>query len=174
MIPTNKNVIWLDDEWWYVGCKDGGKRRLDSHIKKNETRMFVSGKYIPKIHPLHKPGRYKTFQDAAFSALSKYKDVLEGEIYVISNPAWDGWLKVGMAIDAEDRLKNYQTGSPFRDYKIEYKVHFNDRRWAENKIHETLDDFKVPRKGEWFDISFPKLKAYIRTIERMLNGTKAA
>ena len=76
--PIYKNVVWLDDEWWYVGCKDGGKRKLDSHIRKNKTRMFVNGKYIPKTHPLHKPGRYKTFEGAAFASLEGYINTTEG------------------------------------------------------------------------------------------------
>ena len=30
-------------------------------------------------------------------------------IYIISNPSWQGWIKAGMAIDAKDRCKQYQT-----------------------------------------------------------------
>ena len=49
--------------------------------------------------------RYKSFEDAAFSSLRNYKHTKSGFVYVISNPAWKGWVKIGMAIDAEDRLK---------------------------------------------------------------------
>ena len=35
----------------------------------NDARMYVNGKYIAQSHPLYKPGRYKSFNDAAFSGL---------------------------------------------------------------------------------------------------------
>jgi hypothetical protein len=37
---------------------------------------------------------------------------------IVISPAYPGWCKVGMAVDAEDRLKQYQTSSPYRDYKL--------------------------------------------------------
>ena len=42
--------------------------------KSNPNRMHVNGKYIPKTHPLHKAGVYKSFGDAAFDALSNYNN----------------------------------------------------------------------------------------------------
>jgi len=39
-------------------------------------------------------------------------------VYVLVNPAFPGWCKIGMAVDAEDRLKQYQTSSPYRDYEL--------------------------------------------------------
>ena len=65
-------------------------------------------------HPLYKAGRYKGFEDAAFSSLENFKDNPQGQVYVITNPAWEGWVKVGMAVDAEDRAGNYQTSSPLQ------------------------------------------------------------
>ena len=54
--------------------------------KSNPNRMYVDGKYIKDSHPLHKPGKYSSFGDAAFTALQKDKQVKEGYIYVITNP----------------------------------------------------------------------------------------
>ena len=39
-------------------------------------------------------------------------------IYVISNPAIDGWLKVGKTKNLTTRLNTLQTGSP-HEYKYE-------------------------------------------------------
>ena len=99
-----KNIKFEDGEWWYYGQADG-RRRVNAHVKKNETRMFVDGKYVKKSHPLYKPGNYKTFEDAAYSSFEKYESSTQGEVYIVTNPAWKGWVKVGMAIDAEDRCK---------------------------------------------------------------------
>ena len=115
----------------------------------NQTRMYVNGKYIPKVHPLHKPGRYKTFEDAAFSSLAKYEASVEGQVYVITNPNFPEWVKVGMAVDSEDRLNGYQTSSPFRDYMLNYRWDVNDRRSAESEAHSELQKL-YERRSEWF------------------------
>jgi len=115
----------------------------------NKNRMWVNGKYVKKSHPLHKPGHYKNFEQAAFSSLSKYDSSVEGQVYAITNPNFPDWVKIGMAIDAEDRLNGYQTSSPFRDYMLQYKYDVNNRRKAESQAHTELQK-SYERKGEWF------------------------
>lgn len=149
---TNANVQFMDGEWWYTGASDGNRRRLDAHKRKNDTRMFVNGRYIPKTHPLHKPGRYEGFEEAAFSGLQNYKTSSRGQVYVITNPAFEGWVKVGMAVEASDRLNNYQTSSPFRDYVLQSFLDVADRREAEATIHQRLSK-RFERQGEWFKCS---------------------
>ena len=117
--------------------------------KRDQTTMFVNGKYIPKSHPLHKPGRYKNFEDAAFSSLAKYESSVEGQVYVIVNPNFFEWVKVGMAIDSEDRLNGYQTSSPYRDYSLVSSWEVNDRRAAEAEAHSELQKL-YERRSEWF------------------------
>ena len=125
------------------------KDNPESVWKRDQTKMFVNGKYIPKSHPLHKPGRYKNFEAAAFSSLAKYESSVEGQVYVVVNPNFPKWVKVGMAIDAEDRLNNYQTSSPFRDYVLNYKWNVSDRRAAESESHTELHKL-YERRSEWF------------------------
>jgi len=125
------------------------KDNPESVWKRDQTKMFVNGKYIPKAHPLHKPGRYKNFEAAAFSSLAKYESSVEGQVYVIVNPNFPEWVKVGMAIDSEDRLNNYQTSSPFRDYVLNYKWNVSDRRAAESESHTELHKL-YERRSEWF------------------------
>lgn len=121
----------------------------DTKRKENNLQMYVNGKYVSKLHPLHKPGRYKNFEDAAFSSLAKYETSVEGQVYVIVNPSFPEWVKVGMAIDSEDRLNGYQTSSPFRDYMLNYKWNVNDRRAAESEAHTELQKL-YERRSEWF------------------------
>ena len=151
-MKKGKNIVFQDGEWWYVGCSDGGRRRLSSHRRKNRKRMFIDGKYVKVSHPLHRPGRYEDFEDAAFAALKNYSRNSQGQIYIISNPNFEGWVKVGMAVDAEDRLKKYQTSSPFRDYVLNYKFDTNDRRAAELAAHDALHA-RFESSGEWFKCS---------------------
>ena len=121
--------------------------------KRDQTKMFVNGKYIPKSHPLHKPGRYKGFLDAAFSSLKNYSESKQGQIYIMINPAYPGWCKVGMAVDAEDRINQFQTGSPFRDYKLFKFFKADNRREAEKQAHDILEEKIDERRGEWFHIN---------------------
>jgi len=125
-------------------------------------RMYVNGKYVPKTHPLHKPGRYKGFTDAAFSSLQNYEQSKQGQVYVIRNPAFPSWCKVGMAVDAEDRLKQYQTSSPYRDYVLVAAWDVEDRREAEKQAHALLEQH-YERRGEWFvaysDMASERLEA---------------
>ena len=45
-----------------------------------------------------------------------------GFVYIISNPAHVGWLKIGVTDDINDRLHVYQTGDPKRSYKVEFYI----------------------------------------------------
>jgi hypothetical protein len=123
--------------------------------KKHElTKMFVEGKYIPKKHPLHKPGRYKSFGHAAFESLENYSTAKEGQVYILYSPAYPSWCKIGMAVDAEDRLKQFQTSSPYRDYTLIATYDTSDRRKAEKFAHNLLEK-RHERRGEWFCIQHP-------------------
>jgi len=133
-------------------------------IEMKQRQMYVNGKYVPKTHPLHKAGRFKTFEGAAFASLEGYANTTEGYVYIINNPCWDGWIKVGMAIDAEDRCKQYQTSSPFRDYKLCYLKHFEDRKSAEQSAHKELKKITDTYNGEWFQTSVKEAK---KTIEAL-------
>ncbi len=135
-------------------------------LKEGRNRhMRVNGKYISKHHPLHKPGNYKSFGDAAFSALEKDKKVKEGYIYVITNLAWPEWVKIGMAIDAEDRLNGYQTSSPHRDYELKYTIETEDRRTLEQVAHKEASKLASEYKGEWFKLD-------VETAIEILNNLK--
>jgi len=114
--------------------------------------MYINGKYISRKHPLYKAGNYKSFNDAAFSSFEKYERSKDGYVYAITNPAWEGWVKIGMAVDADDRCKSYQTSSPHRDYKLEYCTYFEDRRKAEQKAHEKAEEIAEECGAEWFKI----------------------
>lgn len=149
-LVSNKN--WLDSDkriniFICTTCKN----------KKNKQRMWVNGKYIPLTHPLHKPGRYKSFGDAAFESLDNYSTSKQGQVYILYSPAYPSWVKIGMAVDAEDRLKQFQTGSPYRDYILIKAYDTDDRRKAESEIHELLRKTHGS-KNEWFVIAAPVAK----------------
>lgn len=89
--------------------------------------------------------------------LASYNKSKSGYVYLIRNPAWGNWLKVGMAMDAEDRLNSFQTSSPFRDYELVHKVFCRDRRKAEAFLHEKMEAFT--KRGEWFEMTINEAMA---------------
>ena len=137
---------------------------------RDAKRMWVNGVEVKKTHPLYKAGRYKGFEDAAFSSLENYKDNPQGQVYIITNPAWEGWVKVGMAVDAEDRLKNYQTSSPERDYELFDWEAFGDRRVAESMVHDYLRK-RFKHKNEWFKCSAEAAMKAVDAIHSELHGS---
>ena len=93
-----------------------------------------------------------------------YSKIKEGFVYILTNPAWKDWIKVGMAVDANDRKNNYQTGSPYRDYKLYYKRFFQDRKVAEQTAHDVVSKIATESNGEWFKINKNDAKGIIKAI----------
>jgi hypothetical protein len=118
--------------------------------------MYINGKYIPQTHPLYKPGRYKSLDDAW--SHNKIESTKEGEVYAIGNRAWPDWVKIGKAVDADDRLNGYQTSSPFRDYYIMHRVTVDNRHAAEREMHKLAQEVSDERSSEWFKLSKDKVK----------------
>lgn len=133
--------------------------------------MYVDGVYIPKTHPLFKPGKYKSFSDAAFKSTYKLDTIKEGYVYVITNKAWPEWVKIGMAIDAEDRCNGYQTSSPHRDYILEHSVYSNDRRKAEQQAHTRATKLATEANGEWFKLTVQQAKEVLDNLDEYRLGT---
>ena len=140
--------------------------------KRDVNRMYLDGKEVSKKHPLHKPGKYSSFEDAAFSSLGTYAARKEGHIYIISNPAWEGWYKVGKAVDADDRCQSYNTSSPLRDYVVEYKVYVKNRDKAEKLAHTLAIEKSKDHASEWFKITLKDIKNILNSLESIEKNQK--
>lgn len=91
----------------------------------------------------------------------KHKNKLElpeGFVYLLQHPKMYG-IKVGSTIDVDDRLRQYNTGCPFRDYRILGYVFSSDRGELEDLIHQKLAKHRL--SGEWFDIPSTTIKALL-------------
>ena len=148
-------------------------------VLENKTRLTIGGKRYRvgnEHHPFNSLYKLKGFE-AVYEAMgiltykarilgehvkSLYNQNVHGSVYIISNPAWEGWFKVGMALDASDRCAGYQTSSPFRDYIVRYSKYFEDRRESEQQIHAILTKAKLERRGEWFRGTLKEIKTVIQ------------
>ncbi len=147
---TDCDVSLVLDENWSFSFDAQSKYQCKScDALRNKKRMWVEGKYIPNKHPLHKPGKYKSFGHAAFESLENYSAAKEGQVYILYSPAYPSWCKIGMAVDARDRLSSFQTGTPYRDYILVASYDVPDRRQAETEAHNLLRETHAS-KNEWF------------------------
>lgn len=81
----------------------------------------------------------------------------KGYIYIITNPAWSEYVKIGRSYDTKNRLKSYQTSSPLRDYEIYYEVYTENLTHIENIFSEKFGKLN----GEWYKIDKDEAKSII-------------
>ncbi|QDF14740.1 hypothetical protein PONTUS_93 [Vibrio phage Pontus] len=107
-------------------------------------------------------GRQKIFAIMTLNIICKIHSIPNklGYVYIVSNPAYPGWYKVGAAKDAETRLLSYQTGSPFRDYKLEWYLPCEDYVKIEKEFHNNSSF-----SHEW-------VKAPLETVKQMLRSSR--
>lgn len=169
----NKRKIAADRREYYLvnkeKFKEANKIINARHCEKNNPitnakRMTVNGKYVSRKHPLWKIGNYKSFNDAAFSSFVNYSKSTDGYVYAIKNKAWPEWVKIGKAGDAEDRLKNYQTGDPFRAYTLEFSFKVTNRHTAETEAHKALALLSEDRRNEWFKVDLETAQKCIEAV----------
>ena len=151
----------------------------------NRARVTINGKRMrlgnPK-HPFHptyiKEGMWKAFEKMGLTKKNNsdklveikkhmshsFNEIIDGYIYIMANPAWKGWVKIGMAVDAEDRLKGYQTSSPLRDYKLELAVAVDNRREAESIAHERASWIAQEERCEWFKMPLDSAIEIVRSL----------
>ena len=151
-----KGTVRDDGRRWdgFVWRKVGTNHRLNE-----EGLVFYKNQYRTLNGYLQQGGNvtrlsFREMKPSDIQVFSKalYNTKKAGYVYIIGNPAWEGWYKVGMAVDAEDRLNTYQTSSPFRDYKLLFYKQFSDRNIAERVAHKKLNKLGIERTCEWFKV----------------------
>lgn len=77
------------------------------------------------------------------------KEIKEGFVYLITNPAWVNHTKVGVTTDISARLSTYQTSDPFRSFKVSNFEFVLDRKLVEKSV---LEECKIDlENGEWIN-----------------------
>jgi len=87
-------------------------------------------------------------------------------IYVLSNPAMPGLLKIGYTIqDPIDRAKQISASTGIAlPFALEYAFHCHNGSILEKELHAYLDSFRVSTNREFFKIS---LEDAIAAIEKL-------
>jgi len=128
------------------GCKN---LKSKTHYDKSQWKMREVNK--PKCKQcIYKYNRRK----------SKPKN---GVIYLIQNPAWKEWVKVGLSTNIGVRLRTINTYSPFRDFMIIFTVETDDVFDSEKRIHEKLRKMKIENNSEWFKIDTDRMIKFLNS-----------
>ena len=122
---------------------------------KNKLMLYINGKYISRADPrykMFKPGRYK-ISDGLIEAGNVGLDKKEGYIYVLVNPHFENWVKIGMAENVDKRLSQFNTAYPERDGQMVYTVKVSNMRKAEKKAHTIAGKLAKRTEKEWFTLT---------------------
>ena len=80
-----------------------------------------------------------------------------GFIYIMSNPAHPGLLKIGQTgRDPDIRRKALSSTGVPQEFVIEYQALSSDYEALEKKIHRKLSDVRLSKGKEFFKISVPE------------------
>ena len=73
-----------------------------------------------------------------------------GFVYVISHPAFPGYVKIGSACDVTNRVNQLRTSYPTGHTKIHYAELCEDRHAVERRAHQIMAPYRAD--GEWFRV----------------------
>lgn len=89
----------------------------------------------------------RTLLKVNFNRGAKHNDISAGLVYLIENPAFPIHYKVGMTINVHQRLAQYQTYDPYRQFKVAKYDFVLDRRTKEKEVLTYPEIYN--EQGEW-------------------------
>ena len=85
-----------------------------------------------------------------------------GIVYVLSNPAFDNYVKVGRTIDLEQRLKQLDNTSVPLPFRCVFAVEVDDEVGVERLVHQAFADVRVRTTREFFEIDVQRVIAALK------------
>lgn len=85
-----------------------------------------------------------------------------GIVYVLSNPAFDTYVKVGRTIDLEQRLKQLDNTSVPLPFRCVFAVEVDDEVAVERLVHQAFADVRVRTTREFFEIDAQRVIAALK------------
>lgn len=98
-----------------------------------------------------------------------------GYLYIVTNEAFPGFVKVGCTEDLGARLRVYQTSDPKRGYKMVFNIPHPDCFSAEKRVKELMKPFATRIVKEWYEIpihmAIPRLEEAVEEYSEGVNST---
>ena len=134
----------LTDKNWSHGNKIGGIKTSNINVR-----------YICKPCDNEKSRLYR---------LKNKKDY--GYLYLVSNPAWQGWFKLGKCdSNYKNRLSSYNTSSPMRDFEFKYLRKCKKPRQLESLVWKRVEKIAESFNSEWFKVDLEITISIIESIK---------
>lgn len=76
----------------------------------------------------------------------------KGVVYVLSNPAMDGYIKIGKTTNLEQRLKSLDNTSTPLPFRCIFAIEVEDMDQVERLAHQTFKRDRVRSNREFFEI----------------------
>ena len=73
-------------------------------------------------------------------------------VYVLSNPARPGYIKIGKTDNLKERLRNLDRTSTPLPFQCEYAAEVNDADKVEKILHDIFVDKRVRSNREFFEV----------------------
>ena len=83
-------------------------------------------------------------------------------VYVLSNPAFDRYVKVGRTSDLEQRLRQLVNTSVPLPFRCEFAIEVDDEVEAERLVHQAFADVRVRSSREFFEIEPQRVIAALK------------
>lgn len=78
---------------------------------------------------------------------------MEGYVYILTNPAMPGLVKVGLTENIKARLASLYTSGVPAPFNVEFTAHVKDMESVESMIHSSLSQFRYNKSREFFSTS---------------------
>lgn len=85
-----------------------------------------------------------------------------GIVYVLSNPAFDSYVKVGRTIDLEQRLRQLDNTSVPLPFRCVFAIEVDDEVAVERLVHQAFADVRVRTTREFFEIDAQRVIAALK------------
>lgn len=131
-----------------------------------EYRWTATTKSLPEIKPGYtaKPKQFAAVKPRV-APKKKVKAGGSGVVYVLSNPAMPGLVKIGYAKTVQgvkSRMSAlYTTGVPV-PFKCEFAMQVDDAREQEDKLHRLFKGARINRRREFFKVESEELIEFLR------------
>ena len=75
-----------------------------------------------------------------------------GIVYVLTNAAFDGYVKIGKTTNLEQRLRSLDNTSVPLPFRCVYAVEVDDEAEVERRLHQTFADNRTRITREFFEV----------------------
>ncbi len=83
-------------------------------------------------------------------------------VYVLTNPAFDAYVKIGKTINLEQRLKQLDNTSVPLPFRCVYAVEVDDESEVERLVHQAFADHRTRSSREFFEIDPQRVIAALK------------